>query len=332
MDDLEGQLFEKDLFGDPIVPPRPGPLAQRFLIPPFSIFDTRGGYWQDRKRAWINTGLKSELGRADELVFSNSLKTGDFSGFSTFTQTSIFDPVLCELLYRWFCPAGGQVVDPFAGGSVRGIVAGMMGRKYWGCDLRAEQVAANAMQAQEIVQAPLPVPLWVCGDSEEQLAAAPEADFILSCPPYGDLEKYSDDPRDLSACSWDDFFDKYGKIIYAAAGRLRQGSFAAFVVSNFRAPDGAYRDLVGTTSAFFQAAGLSYYNEGVLINVAGTVPVRLSAHFDKGRKLGKCHQNVLVFCKGSWRDAVQRCLRNEPAVDDVVDAFGAAPVNDLTIE
>ena len=29
--------------------------------------------------------------------------------------TSIFDPVLCELVYRWFCPAGGAVLDPFAG-------------------------------------------------------------------------------------------------------------------------------------------------------------------------------------------------------------------------
>jgi hypothetical protein len=39
------------------------------------------------------------------------------------TCTSIFDPVLCEIAYRWFCPSGGTVLDPFAGGSVRGIVA-----------------------------------------------------------------------------------------------------------------------------------------------------------------------------------------------------------------
>lgn len=36
--------------------------------------------------------------------------------------TSIFDPVLCELAYRWFSPVGGLILDPFAGGSVRGIV------------------------------------------------------------------------------------------------------------------------------------------------------------------------------------------------------------------
>jgi len=41
---------------------------------------------------------------------------------------SIFDPVACELSYRWFCPKEGEVLDPFAGGSVRGIVANFYGR------------------------------------------------------------------------------------------------------------------------------------------------------------------------------------------------------------
>jgi hypothetical protein len=31
--------------------------------------------------------------------------------------------VLCEIAYRWFSPPGGLILDPFAGGSVRGIVA-----------------------------------------------------------------------------------------------------------------------------------------------------------------------------------------------------------------
>lgn len=38
-------------------------LAERFLIPPFSVLDARQGYWQERKRAWLALGIKSELGR-----------------------------------------------------------------------------------------------------------------------------------------------------------------------------------------------------------------------------------------------------------------------------
>ncbi len=38
-------------------------LAERFGIPPFSVFNAREGWWQDRKRAWIDLGIRSELGR-----------------------------------------------------------------------------------------------------------------------------------------------------------------------------------------------------------------------------------------------------------------------------
>jgi hypothetical protein len=38
-------------------------LAERFGIPPFSVFNARGGWWQARKRAWIDLGIRSELGR-----------------------------------------------------------------------------------------------------------------------------------------------------------------------------------------------------------------------------------------------------------------------------
>ena len=36
-------------------------------------------------------------------------------------STSIFDPVLTEIAYRWFCPSGGKILDAFAGGSVRAL-------------------------------------------------------------------------------------------------------------------------------------------------------------------------------------------------------------------
>lgn len=81
----------------------------------------------------------------------------------TITGTSVFDPVLCELAYRWFCPPGGLILDPFAGGSVRGIVASKLGRKYLGIDLRAEQIEANRQQAKTI--GGKPKPKWIEGDA-----------------------------------------------------------------------------------------------------------------------------------------------------------------------
>ena len=42
-----------------------GSLAERFGIAPFTIFNAREGWWQDRKRAWLALGIQSELGRGE---------------------------------------------------------------------------------------------------------------------------------------------------------------------------------------------------------------------------------------------------------------------------
>jgi len=148
--------------------------------------------------------------------------------------TSIFDPVLCELAYRWFCPPGGLILDPFAGGSVRGIVASKLGRAYLGIDLRPEQIAANEAQAARICGDP--APRWIVGDSRNlaALAAGTGADFVFSCPPYADLEVYSDDPADLSTMDYADFRAAYSAIISAACALLKPDRFACFVVGDVR--------------------------------------------------------------------------------------------------
>ena len=292
-------LFGTDLFGEAIKPKASGPVAERFTLPPFTILDARSGDWQERKRAWASLGINSEVGRTENLLrMSDTCSLGE-------KDTSIFDPVVCELAYRWFCPAGGQVVDPFAGGSVRGIVAGALGRHYWGCDLRPEQIAANEAQADEI--APRVRPVWVCGDSMDKLADAPAADFVFSCPPYGDLEKYSDDPRDLSAMDWHAFVAAYKRIILRAVGRMKPDTFACFVVGDFRDGRGFYRNFVSETIDGFEQAGARLYNEAILATPVGTAAMRVTKQFESGRKLAKTHQNVLVFCKGDWKKAAARC-------------------------
>lgn len=40
-------------------------LSDRFMIAPFTVFNAREGWWQNRKRAWIALGIRSELGRGD---------------------------------------------------------------------------------------------------------------------------------------------------------------------------------------------------------------------------------------------------------------------------
>lgn len=359
-------------------------LADRFGVPPFSVLDARQGYWQERKRSWIALGIKSEMGRGENLLqFSDtvldaasrrrgrmafhsvstepefyvakrayeaehgSMSTNDFERIyaarrneglwrggvqgkdpsfyaqkrkweqengrkisteefrekhwvpENYRGTSIFDPVLCELVYRWFCPEGGRVLDPFAGGSVRGIVAGVLGREYVRIDLRPEQIAANDAQADAI--RPRARPRWVEGDSRAlaDMGFGGLFDLIFSCPPYFDLERYSDDARDLSnAEGYGAFLAAYRDIVRATVAQLREDRFACFVVGDLRGDDGFYRNFVSDTAAAFIDAGMRLYNEAILVTSCGSLPIRVGQQFGKYRKLGKTHQNVLVFFHG----------------------------------
>lgn len=615
-----------------------GSLANEFMIPPFTVLNAREGWWMDRKRAWLALGIKSEVGRGENLLgmsdtmlepdpekraamqaareeakgkartFGQDLMrgegtnavTGRKKGLGGVTMdalsshpryyeqktaaeakvgrkltpeeferdhwvlpdselssgTSIFDPVLCELAYRWFSPVGGRVLDPFAGGSVRGIVCAALGRHYTGVDLRAEQIEANRAQwpavaaqlgtpapraaeevpplavdeiegirvvrddrvlggtkrraldrlvagidadelvyatpaygfaqialagacraagkkatifvaarsdrhprtqlaadlganivevkagrlnviqsrarkhceatgaylvpfgmddeifvdamAQEIAALPgeaptevwcvagsgtltralqrafpdaahhavqigrdpdvgeaklwkapeafeddatdpppfpscsnydakawrfirehaapgalfwnlgadiepqpafAPVePVWHVGDSNKVLAdeaIGGDFDFVFSCPPYGDLEVYSDDPDDISTLDMAGFDAIYAEIIAKAVARLADNRFACFVVGDYRDKRGIYANFVSKTIAAFEAAGAPLYNEAILITSVGSLPIRTAKQFRSTRKLGKTHQNVLVFVKGDPRKAVE---------------------------
>ena len=179
-------------------------LNDRFIVPPFSVLDTRQGYWQDRKKQWLSQGIESNLGRSQNLTSaidkSDYMKTG-CKGVAV--QTSVFDPVFCEIMYKWFNTDNGTIYDCFAGGSVRGIIAEKLGYKYKGIDLRQEQIDENNRQAAAIGV----TPEWFCDDSlnADKYIDDNSADMVFTCPPYADLEVYSNDKRDISNMSYDDF-------------------------------------------------------------------------------------------------------------------------------
>tara|TARA_R110002153_G_scaffold196696_2_gene350091 strand:+ start:105 stop:2279 length:2175 start_codon:yes stop_codon:yes gene_type:complete len=574
-DELESLLDSFAGSSDNPSAPIPGSMAATFGAPPVTLLDSRQGYWQDRKRLWIEKGIVSEQGRGHLAVTCNAAegKYDYMSGRGGSTGGSIFDPVLAELMVRWFSPESGRVLDPFAGGSVRGVVSAMVGRHYTGIDLRREQVEANREQwgairsglvfasvgevtikdpdaitpiqqvgdlwikrddlfecngvrggkvrtclalsqgsaglitagsrsspqvnivahvaeylglpcrvhtpegepspevahaissgAERVTHRPgynsviikrarddakergwteipfgmecheavkqtrrqvpevlaegvsrLVVPVgsgmslsgilwglqdhghglnvlgvvvgadpserldkyappgwrdmvvlveatedyheevnasvgdlkldpvyeakcvphlrhgdmlwvvgvratleefsvegsteWIEGDSAETLGRGvqDEFDLVLSCPPYGDLEVYSDNPNDLSTMSHDQFLASYRSIIEASVERMAPDSFAVWVVGDYRDGRGLYRNFVGDTISAFLGAGVSLYNEAIYLSPMGTLPLRAGKSFRATRKLGKTHQNVLVFVKGDPRKAAEKC-------------------------
>lgn len=404
----------KSLFGGEDVVTFGGGLADKFGLPPFSVFDARSGDWQSRKQAWLSLGIKSELGRGENLLKMSDtilepdakkravkkgltyncggpgtllrgevntggvirkatgtdagfqrtpnmqgkpdnpemrisgwysklkkgmtkeeiiaewqaqqthVQTASLKGGSTYrltigaydragtetsaaqTGTSIFDPTLTEMFYTWFVPKGGKILDPFAGGSVRGIVASRLGFRYLGSDLRKEQIEANKVQGELLCQK-FPMPKWICCDSRDIANLCPKEsqDGIFSCPPYYNLEVYSDSPNDLSNMSWIDFCAVYEQIIDATCSRLKDNRFACFVVGEVRDKNGCIIGLIPETTHAFKKAGLHLYNDAVLLTAVGSLALRADKQFSVSRKLGRCHQSVLIFVKGDPRKAVK---------------------------
>lgn len=360
---------------------RPVTLADRFLAPPFSVLDTRQGYWRQRKQQWLDMGIKSEVGRAsnllqmsdtmiladkgvDPFMFKEGAAQPNYSAPSnvsgntpaffykkqemekiagrTLTSaeavavyqtgelvnaagetvsfdvgegwagagTSIFDPVLCEIAYRWYCPQKGIILDPFAGGSVRGVVAGKLGYSYYGVDLRQEQVEANEEQRAELIPDALERVKWRTGDStaKESWADAPKADMVFSCPPYFDLEQYSEDPTDLSnAGDVNAFFDLLTDSFRNCDALLENDRFIVIVMGEVRENNGRLHDMIGRTAEAARRVGWDYYNDAILLTAVGSLALRAGRIFRGSRKLARCHQYVMVFVKGDWKKAHKAC-------------------------
>lgn len=278
-------------------------LRDKFIEPPFTLLDSKTASWRSRMKHFKSLGIKSELGR--NLKSNSRLKALDGKNPSLLSignnekkgsYTSIFDPALCEVLYKWFCPDGGTILDPFAGGSVRGIVANYLGYKYSGIDIIKEQIDSNKEQAREILDENNQ-PKWWVGDSNILLTDSKRSfDMVFSCPPYANLEVYSDIEGDISNMSYDGFMKSYEEIISKSCNLLNVGGYACFVVGEVRDKKGNYLGFVPDTINAFKKCGMKFYNEAIYLQGLGTAAMRANNNM-KNKKLVKVHQNVLVFKK-----------------------------------
>jgi DNA modification methylase len=201
-------------------------------------------------------------------------------------------------MFKWFSPKNAHVLDPFAGECTKGVVATYLGYEYTGIEVRQEQIDTNYEIAKKIGV----LPNWIKGDSFELDKILPEGkkyDFVFTSPPYYDLEIYSKGEKDGSAFeTYEKFMKWYEEIFKQAVNRMNENRFLVVKVGEIRDEKGIYRNFVGHNIDIFTRLGLKYYNEIILITTIGSLPVRIGKQFEGNRKIGKTHQNILVFYKG----------------------------------
>lgn len=304
-------------------------LNETFVVPPFSIFDSRQGYWQERKKMWRERIGDMGETRTAKLVQSLEMRYKDLYtrtmkhrkelgiNFKEYLEkyvpedvreredkkvlsqgVSLFDPVLSEICCRWFTPfEGAKMFDPFAGDTQKGLVFGMCGYEFTGVELRQEQVDINN---NVIADRDLPV-RYICDDGQNVAKYfEPESqDMLFSCPPYYNLEVYSDLENDASnQGSYEDFLSIIRNAYTAALGCLKENRFAVIVVGDVRnKANGEYYDFVSDVKRIFREAGAHLYNEIILVEMSSSAALRAAKSMES-RKVCKTHQNVLVFYKG----------------------------------
>lgn len=289
--DVEVEELQEEKYADGVS----GSMSKIYNQPPFSVLDTRKVDWIERKRYWREKIGDNGESRENALSDDGGLLSGLNNG------VSLLDPCLAEIIVSWFGCKNGTVIDPFAGDSVFGYVAGSKGMEFKGIELRHEQAELNRKRT---MSANLPC-VYYCDTSEniDKYIDDNYADLIFSCPPYADLEVYSDDKRDLSNMTHNDFFIVYKKILQSTYAKLKENRFAIIVISEVRDKKGVYLGIVPKTIQIMEEAGYKFYNEIILINNAGTLPLRAGKSMQASRKVGRMHQNVLVFLKGDAKKA-----------------------------
>lgn len=291
-----------------------GTLVARYVEPPFSILDSTSARWKNRKKEWLQkTGNLSETRDGEFGLTSgsnNSLYTSIGNG------TSNFDPVLAEVIYTWFCPEGGKILDPFGGEQTKGVVAGELGLSYRAVEIRQDQIDVNRSKVAQYKNVE-----YICGDSNNIDTLIKENDFDLcfTSPPYYDLEIYS--KEDLSALgSYEKFMRQYKNIFQKCYNMLNEDSFLVLKVGEIRdKKTGIYRGFVPDNIRVMNEIGWKFYNEIILATPIGTAQIRANTNM-RTRKIVKRHQNVLVFYKGDPSNIVKKFKPIEYSNEELLDA------------
>ena len=268
-------------------------LKDDYVVPPFSVLDLRTKDALNSKAVYHNR-FDSGLGRDQQGLGMAGIVAVGMRG------VSVFHPLVCRFGYENYTKEGDMVLDPFCGGSVRGIMAGELGRGYVGFDLRQEQIDENEEQAAKVEWTDGKIkPKWIVSDSvnlDRNLPTDFEANLVFTSPPYSlGLEHYSDKPEDLNNMSLEGFKEKYAEIIRKSLKYLKKDGFSMWTVSDARDKNGFYWQLDAYTTKIHEEMGWGLWNTIIELDPLGTAPQRARGLFDANKKVVRVHQCILIY-------------------------------------
>ena len=208
-------------------------------------------------------------------------------------KCSVFNPHLAQMILSAYAPKNSKVYDPFGGGGTRGYIATKMNFDYTGLELRKEECERIYSQMKE-----WGIKFKIINDSCLSYIPKEKYDFIFTCPPYYDLELYSNEEEDLSnANTYEDYLVMLDKVLFNCFNCLKENSFAVFVVGNFRNKKGELEHLNGDLIKIAKNNGFKLWDE-LIWEGASNVALTRCGKFEKNRKSVRMHEYIIVLKKG----------------------------------
>lgn len=265
-------------------------------VVPYSI-------WESDDPKFSNPILKKLKERNGESTRENTLKSfGGVGPNTAYTSTtSYFNPKLCKIVYSSYCPSGGTIFDPFSS-IVRPYMAKYLGYNYTGCEIRPDECEKINDILNETVLLQDSTNVTVHNIDCRKFQSNFKYDLIFTCPPYWNLEKYSDSSEDMSAIgNYKDFLYEMQKVYEKCRDLMHDNSYCCFVVADFR-DYSLGRKLVNRLVPFVsdmiqcgESAGLILYDKVIIRKPMGTAPSRVKLW--NTRKTVRIHEELLVFRK-----------------------------------
>jgi DNA modification methylase len=283
-------MSEYNLFGESI--PDPFIVAkERYGIWPTTV-------WPCDLRDKSTQELKTLIGDSGQERAGVFTQEAELSRSAYNISASVFNPAVAAWILNFFAPTSGVCLDPFAGGGTRAIMAAKHGLRYVGTELRENEVrAVNERCERAGVADSVEI---ICGDARflASYIGKGVGDFLLTCPPYYDLEVYGAGASDLScAPTYTDFLRGIKEVVAATYSALKSDALSVWVVGLIRNKAGDILPLNHDIARIHREGGFGLREEIILYQQNNGAMQRVG-NFDRGsHKLIRVHEYALVFQK-----------------------------------
>lgn len=165
----------------------------------------------------------------------------DNSGVHNANYHGNFVPQIPNQLLKRYTKKGDWVLDPFMGSGTTLIEAQRLGRNAIGIELQESVANESYKLILEEHTAQTTSHGRICiGDSRDfditktiSKLGIKNVQFIIFHPPYWDIIKFSDNPKDLSnSPTLEDFLDSFGKVIDNTTSVLEKNRYCAVVIGD----------------------------------------------------------------------------------------------------